>query len=91
MSQIVLTPAEAERLRSFLYHTVPDSLMQQMSALRAQCLSLAVEVLRGQETSRVQSLALTHLEEALMRAIQGLALQGTPHLPPGFVIEETTP
>lgn len=87
----VLTPAEYEQLRPFLYHTVDAAIALEMAQLRAQYLTLALGILRGQVRSRSQSLALTHLEEAQMRAIQGLALQGTPELPPGFSMEEHSP
>jgi hypothetical protein len=89
-----LTPEEHARLRPLLYHTVPAAIQEAMASLRADFLALALRVLREEPASRAQSLALTALEEAQMRAIQGLAMQGRPQLPPGFVIEgfeEATP
>lgn len=83
----ILTADEAERLAPFLYHTVDDVTATLMADIRAQYLSLAVRIIREQDQSRPQSIALTQLEEALMRTIQGMALQGTPQVPPGFAIE----
>lgn len=79
---LILTPAELDRLRPFFYHRVTAGIEAAMTLLRDDYLRLAVATLRDQPPSRSQSLALTHLEEALLRAIQGLALQGEPVFPP---------
>jgi len=87
----VLTPAEFEQLRPFLYHTVDAAIAEAMTELRAGFLQQALALLRGQARTRSQGLALTHLEEAQMRAMQGLALRGVPALPPGFVVAVDLP
>lgn len=91
MNAITLTTAEFDRLRPLFYHGVGPDTMNTMAALRREYVLLALNVLRGQAPSRSQSLALTHLEDSLMRAIQALALTGQPQLPLGFVVEEPTP
>lgn len=79
-----LTQDEYARLKTFLYHTVDKSTQDHMDILRSQGLRLALNILRSGPPSRSQELALTHLEDAMMRAIQTLALSGTPVLPPYF-------
>lgn len=91
MPDMTLTATEFDRLRPLFYHGVGPDTMNLMAALRREYVLLALTVLRGQPSSRSQSLALTHLEDALMRAIQGLALTGRPQLPLGFVVEDSTP
>lgn len=81
-----ITPEEYERLKSFCYHTVSSEVQAQMAQIRAQYMELAVLIMRNGPPTRSQSLALTHLEEAQMRAIQDLALTGEPQLPPGFEV-----
>lgn len=82
-----MTQAEYEKLKTLVYHTVPQHIMEDMAALRVQYVHLALSVLRNKNSSRSQSLALTHLEESQFRAIQGLAMQGVPQLPPDFEVE----
>src|SRR5215510_12464400 len=84
---LVLTSAEYERLKPLLYHVVDEATQQRMAALRTEALGLAVGLLRASPPSRSQSLALTHLEDSLMRGIQSLALGGRAVLPPQFVVE----
>lgn len=86
MGATQVTQAEYEKLKTFLYHTVPQHIQEDMGALRVQYIHLALAVLRDQNSSRSQSLALTHLEESQFRAIQGLALQGSAQLPPDFEV-----
>lgn len=85
---MIITAQEYERLKTFCYHTVPTGVQIQMAVLRAQYVTLAVQLLRNGPPTHSQSLALTHLEDALMRAIQDMALTGVPQLPPGFEVQE---
>lgn len=83
---VTVTQNEYERLKTMLYHVVSPNVAQEMTRVRRQYLVLALDVLRSQSPSRSQSLALTALEDSLMRAIQSLALQGTPQLPDFFEV-----
>ena len=83
----VLTREEYERIQPLLYHTVDAETQQRMHALRVQGIQLMLAILRQGPRSREQSLALTHLEDAQMRAIQHLAMQGEPQLPPVFEVQ----
>lgn len=74
-----------QRLRDFQYHQVDPSCSAQMAVLRAMYYRLAEELVLALPESRERSLALTHLEESSMRAIQCLAVHlGTP-IPVGGV------
>lgn len=92
---IVLTKAEFERLKPFLYHKVDtgDFRASDMESIRKGYIALALRVLRGTPdgrtvANRAQSIALTELEQACMRSIQALALQGEPILPLGITVED---
>ena len=61
------------RLRDFHYHQVPEGTSNKMVVIREQYYALACLLLVIPEC-REKSLALTHLEESLMRAIQALAV-----------------
>ena len=89
MEPVEITQAEYEKLKPMIHHLAPQALMDEMAALRVQYLHLALAVLRGQGTSHSQALALIHLEDSLLSAMQGLALQGVPQLPPEFVVPVT--
>lgn len=65
------------RYPTFFYHTITDpSLLSLMEIMRVQYINLAEGILNHCPENRSKSLALTHLEESLMRTIQSLALQG---------------
>ena len=81
-----ITSEEYERLKPFLYHVVSATDQMHMAEVRAQYAELAVLIMRNGPPTRSKSLALTHLEDALMRTIQDLALTGEPQLPPGFEV-----
>lgn len=66
------------RLDTFLYHIVPTDIAAKMAHVRSNYYWLAQLVLDICPPGRPQSLALTALEESSMRAIQALAMQGTP-------------
>lgn len=63
-----------ERLRDFIYHTVNKETAQKMAKLRHAYLALALYIVTDLPECREKSLALTHLEESSMRAIQALAV-----------------
>lgn len=65
-----------ERNQGFYFHSVPqDSIVVSlMKDLRKQYIQLAISVEDLCENNRERSLALTYLEDSLMRAIQSLAL-----------------
>ena len=86
-----ITPEEFERLKTLCYHAVvqPSITSMAMDALRTEYIHLALSLLRSQAPSRSQSLALTHLEDSLMRGVQALALQGKPQLPSAFEVIAT--
>jgi hypothetical protein len=66
------------RLDTFLYHQVDIQLAEKMGQLRQNYYWLAQLVTALCPSGRSQSLALTALEESAMRAIQAIAMQGTP-------------
>ena len=86
MPKIQITQTEHSKLRTLMYHVMTADIAEKMTALRAQYFQLGLDVLRSQVPSRSHSIALTHLEESLMRAIQGLALTGIPELPMGYEV-----
>lgn len=64
-----------QKYPGLFYHQVRDQkLMDKMTCVRLEYVSLAETVLDLCPESRALSLAMTHLEESLMRAIQSLAL-----------------
>lgn len=68
-----------ERLRFLIYHKdLTPAQSETMGELRQRYINLAESLVDDLPAGRSQSLALTHLEDSLMRAIQALALQGTP-------------
>lgn len=68
-----------DTLRTFQYHTVTRETADKMAVIREQYYRLATTVVTTLPYTRERSLALTHLEESSMRAIQCLALtEGTP-------------
>jgi hypothetical protein len=80
----VFRPVE-ELLRDFFYHQVSSATAQKMAALRESYYALACEVVGFLPYSRERSLALTHLEESCMRAIQCLAVTEGERIPIGEV------
>jgi hypothetical protein len=86
MGKTQLLQDEYEKIKTLLYHVVPKHIQEDMVEIRVQYIQLALTVLRNTEYSRSQSIALTHLEESLMRTIQGMAMRGTPQLPPDFEV-----
>jgi hypothetical protein len=66
-----------------LYHSVSDpECVRIMIRVRGAYIALAATVLELVPAGRSRSLAMTHLEDSLMRAIQALALEGgTPVFP----------
>ena len=81
-SLTIRQPTIQDRLRSeypgFFDHRVPrDSVAAaHMEAIRLQYIALAEQVLALCPPTRARSLALTALEDSLLRAIQSLALTG---------------
>jgi len=68
-----------QELRDFLYHGVTTETANTMATLRAQYWALAHTVLVMLPASRERSLAMTALEESLLRTIQCLAVhEGRP-------------
>lgn len=57
-------------------HRPDDALAQRMIDLRSHYIGLGEIILKELPEGRSKSLAKTHLEESLMRAIQSLALLG---------------
>lgn len=73
------TPEHHYDLRDFYYHSITLEVAARMTEIRAQYHALAQLLVATCPTNRELSLALTHLEESLMRSIQSLAvMQGTP-------------
>lgn len=66
------------RLTTLLYHVVPTDVAAKMAQVRENYYWLAELVVAVCPESRLKSLALTALEDSCMRAIQALAMQGTP-------------
>lgn len=64
-----------ERLRDLCYHQVSPDTTYTMAAVRMEYYALANTLLDWLPDSRERSLALTHLEDSLLRAIQCLAVQ----------------
>ena len=69
----------AERLKCFVYHSnIPLVSQTEMETVRQRYIDLAADLCDAIPECRSKSLALTYLEESLMRAIQALALTGIP-------------
>ena len=67
------------RLRHFQYHQVDKSTAGKMATVRAAYYRLAMLLCEALPDSSERGMALTHLEESSMRAIQCLAIaEGTP-------------
>ncbi len=76
---MALDLALQKRLETLLYHKVSPAGCERMAFVRKQYYNLAKMVLEVCPESRATSLAITHLEESCMRAIQSIALvEGTP-------------
>lgn len=58
---------------TFYYHQITPETSERMTAIRVAYIELA-EKLMDLPESRSRSLALTHLEDSCMRAIQSLAV-----------------
>ena len=61
---------------TFFYHRVESVIVQEtMEHMRTAYKDLAGSLVRGLPDCRSKLLALTHLEDSLMRAIQALAIE----------------
>lgn len=81
---------QAYDLRDFYYHTVTRDTAEKMTEVRARYHQLACYLRQHLHRTRELSLALTHLEDSCMRAIQCLAItEGTP-LPIGELHDGNT-
>lgn len=58
---------------TFTYHSPKDDQPQRYEAIRNQAKSLAYNIVKNTPPSREQSLALTHLEEAIFFANSAIA------------------
>ena len=68
-----------ERLKCLLSHSdIPQVSMDRMQAVRQAYVYLGIFLVENLPESRSKSLALTSLEDSLMRAIQSLAHTGSP-------------
>ncbi len=68
-----------ERLKGLIYHKdLSPRQVETMREIRQRYIDLAECLIDDLPGGRSQALAITHLEDSLMRAIQALALQGTP-------------
>ncbi len=69
-----------KRLESLIYHKdISSEMSERMCEVRQLYIDLAVWIIdEVPGETRSKSLALTHLEDSLMRTIQALALTGTP-------------
>jgi hypothetical protein len=68
-----------ERLQCLIYHKdIPPRTVESMGQIRQEYVDLAETLVGELPEGRSKRLALMHLEDSLMRAIQALALQGTP-------------
>ena len=63
-------------LKSFQYHVVSEAQAEEMALIRSLYYETAKAVSGICPEGRSQSLALTYLENSLMRAIQSIALEG---------------
>jgi len=62
--------------KELYFHTVNPDIVTKMAEVRSAYIELGKMILAELPESRAKSLAKTHLEDSLMRAIQALALQG---------------
>ena len=71
-------PTKYERIdaieRSLTNHTPSADAIEQIESIRKTGKSLALAVIGHTETSRESSLALTHIEEAVMWAVKAVIL-----------------
>jgi hypothetical protein len=85
-----VTKEEFEKLNTFFYHKIEQGtdLAFKIDAVRESYIVMAIDLIKDQEKSRSQELALTHLEESLYRAIQGLVVKTTPIVPLWITVED---
>ena len=68
-----------ERLAGLIYHKdLSPRQVETMREIRQRYVDLAESLIDDLPVGRSQTLAITHLEDSLMQAVQALALQGTP-------------
>ena len=82
-----LPMTEEQRLRDFIYHAIDLGAPNIMDVVRGKYYALAQELLRTLSDCRERSLALTALEESLMRAMQCLAITYGQPIPPTLPVE----
>ena len=82
MSEISLE----QRLRDLQYHQVGERTAEKMTTIREAYYRLATLLCLELSDSRERSLALTHLEESSMRAIQCLAVSEGKAIPIGEIV-----
>ena len=76
-----------DRLKCFIYHKdISHETQMVMEEVRQSYIGLAQFLTTALSEGRSKSIALTHLEESEMRAIQSLALSGTPDV--HFIAED---
>lgn len=63
--------------RSMTNHTPSDEAIDKIENLRAQAKAFAYELIISVEPSRERSLALTHLEDAVMWGVKAIVLEQT--------------
>ena len=74
MPRYVITEKMSEQLEStFTYHAPKDDQPERYVALRGSAKQLAYEIVTFTPQSREQSLAITHLEEAIFYANAAIA------------------
>lgn len=73
------------KFKTLLYHKVDEAQMAEMTRVRVAVLELAAVIDSLPGPSRSKSLAMTHLEDCSMRAIQAIAMEGTPIIPDGLL------
>jgi hypothetical protein len=83
-----LTQYEFDRLKPLFYHKASPATIAKIEEVRSEFITMAVNILRSQPVTRVQSLAITKLEEVLYRTIQGIVLQEEAIMPPGIEVEQ---
>lgn len=71
-------------LMPLLYHTVTPEQAQRMEQVRVSYLTTATVLHTFCPAGRSRGLALTELENSCMRAIQAIAMEGTPQIPASF-------
>lgn len=79
MAGTVVLHDMAQRLECLFYHShIPDDALQVMKKVRQEYVNLAMYLVKALPEGRSKSLALTYMEDSLMRAIQSMALTGEP-------------